>query len=75
KRKSLPELLQLSIKMQKEKEKIEDLLYDLAYFVRHELLDARAARIILDTLRFIKRRANLKLALDVMCLRMANKNV
>lgn len=73
-KKGVPELLQLSTKLGKEKEKIENLLYDLAYFVRYELVDARAARIILDTLRFIKRRANSKLALDVMCLRLADKN-
>jgi DNA polymerase III delta prime subunit len=68
-------LLQLSARLGAEKERIEDLLYDLAHFVRHELFDARATRIILDTLRYLKRKANLKLALDVMCLKLGNKYV
>lgn len=68
-------LLQLSARLGKEKERIEDLLYDMAHFVRHELFDARGTRIILDTLRYIKRKANLKLALDVMCLKLGNKYV
>ena len=63
--------LELSKKMEKEKKKIEELLYDLVHFSRYELCDISSARIILDTLRYIKRRANLKLALDVMCLRLA----
>ena len=68
------ELLQLSAKLGKEKERIEELLYELSYFARHELWDTRSARIILDTLRYIKRRANLKLALDVMCLKLGENN-
>jgi DNA polymerase III gamma/tau subunit len=74
KRKRTAELLKLSADLQKEKEKIEALLYDLAYFVRKKIGDAKAARIILDTMRYIKRRANLKLALDVMCLKLGEKN-
>lgn len=69
------ELLQFSAKLGREKEKIEDLLYGLSYFARHKLCDTRSARIILDSLRYIKRRANLKLALDVMCLKLGEKNV
>lgn len=65
------ELLKLSAALAKEKERIEDLLYDLSFSVRE---DACRARIILDTLRFIKRRANLKLSLDVMCLKLGSKN-
>ena len=63
-------LLNFSAKLEKEKERIEELLYDLAFFARHELFDARRARVVLDGLRFLKRKANLKLALDVMCLRL-----
>jgi replication-associated recombination protein RarA len=66
--------LNLSGRLQNEKEKIEELLYDLLHFTRYELVDVRAARIILDTIRFIKRKANLKLALDVMSLRLGEKN-
>ncbi|NQT30265.1 MAG: hypothetical protein HQ596_06810 [Candidatus Saganbacteria bacterium] len=65
--------LELSRKIEKEKKKIDELLYDLVHFARYELRDVSSARIILDTLRYIKRRANLKLALDVMCLRLARQ--
>jgi DNA polymerase III delta prime subunit len=65
------EWLKFSATLQKEKERIEDLLYDLSYSVRR---DARRARIILDTLRFIKRKANLRLSLDVMCLRLGSND-
>jgi len=66
------DLLKFSADLHKERERIEDLLYDLSFSARG---DARRARIILDTLRFIKRKANLKLSLDVMCLRLGSKNV
>lgn len=72
-KKGLLELLQLSSKLEKEKERIEDLLYELSHFARYELFDIRSARIILDTLRYIKRKANLRLALDVMCLRLSQR--
>ena len=74
-KKGVREQLQLSAKLEKERERMEDLLYDLSHFARQELLDVRSARIILDTLRYIKRKANLKLALDVMCLNLGEKNV
>jgi len=75
KNKGWVELLQISARLEKEKERIEELLYDLLHFMRYSMLDARSARIILDTLRYIKRRANLKLSLDVMCLRLGENNV
>jgi DNA polymerase III gamma/tau subunit len=68
--KGVLDLLKFSAKLEKEKERIEELLYDLAFFARHELFDARFARVVLDGLRFLKRKANLKLALDVVCLRL-----
>jgi DNA polymerase III delta prime subunit len=68
------EALALSGKLQKEKDRIEDLLYDLLHFARYELLDTAMSRTILDTLRCLKKHANLKLALDVMCLRLGEKN-
>ncbi|MEA3493783.1 MAG: hypothetical protein U9R38_05300 [Candidatus Margulisiibacteriota bacterium] len=58
--------------LEKEKERIEDLLYNLVYFSRYQLGKIEFARIILDGLRYIKRRSNLKLTLDVMCLRLAD---
>ena len=68
--KKVHELLAFSTTLSKEKERIEDLLYDLSYFARHELVNVRYARIILDSLRYIKRKANLKLTLDLMCLKL-----
>jgi len=61
------ELLLLSKKISAEKDEIENLLYNSAYYARG---NAKAARIMLDTVRFIKRRANVKLAVDVMCLKL-----
>jgi DNA polymerase III delta prime subunit len=66
--------LELSSRLQKEKERIEELLYDLLHFARHELADVRMSRIILDTVRYIKRKANFKLALDVMSLKLGGKD-
>ncbi|MFH1541973.1 MAG: hypothetical protein ABIE84_02655 [bacterium] len=62
--------LKFSAVLSQEKEEIEKLLYDLVNFCRSELHNVKAARVILDTIRFIKRRANFKLALDVMCLKL-----
>jgi len=70
----IPELIKLAVRLEKEKDRIEDLLYDLAHFVRYKMSDAKRARVILDTLRFIKRRANLKLALNNMCLKLGEVN-
>ncbi len=64
------ECLLLAKELASHKDEIEEMLYDLAYFSRYSLLKEKFARIILDTVRFIKRRANLKVALDVMCLRL-----
>jgi DNA polymerase III delta prime subunit len=54
-KKGTRELLQLSAKMEKERERIEELLYHLSHFVCHELFDVRGARVILDTIRYLKR--------------------
>ena len=69
--KSTVELFKFSAALEKEKERIDDVLYELARFFRHQVRDAGRARTVLDTLRFIKRRANLRLALDVMSLRLS----
>jgi DNA polymerase III delta prime subunit len=68
-KKGVLERLQLSGQLEKEREKIEELLYELANFARHEL-DAGCTRVILETVKYIKKRANLRLALDVMCLKL-----
>ena len=64
------ELLHFSSQLEAEKSRLDDLLYNLAYFAKNKLANVSLSRIILDTLRYIKRRANLKLALDVMCLKL-----
>ncbi len=71
KKKNCGQIFELSARMEKEKERVEDLLLGFAHYVFYELRDTRSARIILDSLRCVKRRANLKLTLDVMCLRLA----
>jgi DNA polymerase-3 subunit delta' len=73
-RKSI-ERLALSSRMEAEKEKIEERLYDLSYYARYCLKNAQTARVILDTVRGLKRRANAKLALDVMCLKIGGNDV
>lgn len=71
KKKSIVEILGFSTKLHKEKERIEDLLYDLVSYSKHRLNSTKFSRLILDAIRAIKKRANLKLALDVMCLKLA----
>ncbi|MFH1825980.1 MAG: hypothetical protein ABH823_01640 [bacterium] len=75
KNKPTGELLGLSARLAKEKETIEDILYNLAYYCQQKLKAFKLARIILDTVRYLKRRANLKLALDVMCLKLGANHV
>jgi DNA polymerase III delta prime subunit len=64
------ERLALATRLEADKEKMEERLYDLSYYARYKLEDVQSARVILDTLRGLKRRANARLALDVMCLKM-----
>lgn len=71
-RKSVVEVLGFSEKLLLEKEKIEDLLYDFAKFFRYQRKSISACRTILDAIRSIKKKVNLKLALDVMNLRLAS---
>ena len=68
---ALVEVFKFSSELEKEKEQIEQMLYDLAYYARYKLQDIKKTRVLLDSVRFIKRRANLKLTLDSMCLRLA----
>jgi DNA polymerase III delta prime subunit len=71
KSKSIVEQFQFSALLEKEKERIEELLYNLVYYARYQIGDMRCARIILDSLRYLKRRGNMKLTLDTMCLKLA----
>lgn len=70
KKKNVLELFELSSRLEKEKERIEALLYDLVIFAKEELKDLKIVRVLLETAANIKRKASLKLALDLACLRM-----
>ncbi len=64
------ERMELSNRLGSEKERIEDLLYDLAAFARQELRDVRVVRGLLEGVKNVKKKANLRLTLDVMCLKL-----
>jgi DNA polymerase III delta prime subunit len=68
--KSILELFELSSDFEKQKESIEALLYDLVYFAKEELQDLKMVRTMLEAAKNIKKRANFKLTLDSMCLKM-----
>jgi len=68
--KTVIELLELSARLEKEKERLEELLYDLVDFARAQLHSLGAVRVLLDTVKNLKKKANLKLALDNACLRL-----
>lgn len=69
-KKSILELFELSGKLEKEKEKIEELLYGLVFFAREELKNIKLVRSLLEAVKNLKKKANLKLTLDNLCLRM-----
>ena len=64
------ELLALAARLDKEKDNIETVLYDLAFYAWHRLSNVKMTRILLDTVKDLKRKANRRLALDVACLKM-----
>lgn len=68
--KSLNELLAFSALLEKEKEHLEELLYDLAYYARYELNKVRLVRELLQAIKRLKQKANVKICLDVACLKM-----
>jgi DNA polymerase III gamma/tau subunit len=70
KSKSILELFDLSARLEKEKERIEALVYDLAFFAKEELANAKMTRVVLEAAKNLKKKANLKLTLDLMCLRL-----
>lgn len=69
-RKGVLERLEFSARLEKEKERIEELLYEMVNYCRHELNDLRLVRVLLDAVKNLKRKANLRLTLDVACLKM-----
>lgn len=69
-KKSFLEQLEFSARLEQQKEKIDDLLYDLVLFARHDLGSHKLARLLLDTAKNLRKKANLRLALDVLCLKM-----
>ncbi len=62
--------ISFAARLEKERERIEDLLYDLTFYAMNELKNLRMVRILLDAVKNIKRKANVRLALDVACLKM-----
>jgi DNA polymerase-3 subunit delta' len=71
KRLSVLELIGLSGRLEKEKERLEELLYELAFCAKEELGSAGLVRVVLEAVKNVKRKANLKLILDVMCLKLS----
>ena len=69
------DLMQLSSKLSREKDSLEEILYDLAYFCRYNLSLAGQSRVILEALRFLQRKANSRLVLDNMCLKLGAAGV
>lgn len=67
--KSVIELFELSSRLEKEKERIEELLYDLALFAKEKIGNLGMVRILLEAVKNVKKRANLKLTLDNLCLK------
>jgi hypothetical protein len=61
----------LSARLEKEKERLEELLYELAFCAREELGSVALVRVLLEGIKNLKRKANLKLTLDVMCLKLS----
>jgi hypothetical protein len=71
KRFSILESFGLSARLEKEKERLEELLYELAFCAREELGSVALVRVLLEGIKNLKRKANLKLTLDVMCLKLS----
>jgi DNA polymerase III delta prime subunit len=71
KRKSIVELFGLSARFEKEKERLEELLYELAFCAKEELGNVKLVRVLLAAIKNLKKKANLKLTLDVMCLKLS----
>jgi DNA polymerase III delta prime subunit len=70
-RAGVSERLKLSAQLAKNRDSVEEILYDLVHFFRYQQKSIDSARQILTTLRHVKRRANLRLCLDVMCLNLS----
>jgi DNA polymerase III delta prime subunit len=68
--KSIVDLIGLSGRLEKEKERLEALLYELAFCAKEEIGNVALVRVILDAVKNVKRKSNLKLTLDVMCLKL-----
>jgi DNA polymerase III delta prime subunit len=64
------EIFDFSSRLEKERERIEELLYGLVFFAKNEAGNLRWVRILLDAIKNIKKKASLKLALDVACLKL-----
>jgi len=69
KSKDLVDLLKLSEMLSQHKAEIEDLLYGLVCKYRSEF-NLKAVKALMETIKSIKKRANLRLSLDLMCLKL-----
>ncbi|MDI6731871.1 MAG: hypothetical protein QME05_04755 [Candidatus Margulisbacteria bacterium] len=73
-KKGVCDRLLFSKELEKNKENLEEMLYSLAVHAKEKMRSAQIARIILDAIKMLKRKANLKLTLDVMCLKLGEAN-
>jgi len=67
--KNIIEIFELASSLGKEKDKIENLLYDLVFFARYELKNLKLVRILLEAAKKLKKKANLRLTLEVALLK------
>lgn len=68
--KNILELFELSARLEKERERIEALLYDLVFYAKKELNNIGQVRLLLEAVKNLKKKGNFKLTLEVLCLRM-----
>jgi DNA polymerase III gamma/tau subunit len=68
-RKSILELFELSSRLNRKD--VETLLYDLVFYARQELGNLKLVRVLLDSIKDLKKKANLKITLDVLCLKLS----
>jgi len=73
-KRNVADRLLFSKELEKKKDKLEDTLYALAMYAKDEIKNIRIARVVLDAIKTLKRRANVKLTLDVMCLKLGEAN-
>lgn len=73
-KKSIVDRLLFAKELEKTKDKLEDTLYALATYAKEEIKNIHIARVVLDSIKKLKRKANVKLTLDLMCLKLGEVN-